>query len=137
MKTLEVYRSKDALSWLPIQVAINGGGYGSVNTNKPAVLRTKSSKYDFRVKFLGMKKRVVLDEQDVVESAFEVCFGEENTTAFGGLLGILVAVFLLISGWQGGDINVGMMLFGLILLPLTLTFLLGRLTILPIVWEES
>ncbi|HAA10922.1 MAG TPA: hypothetical protein DCE41_04160 [Cytophagales bacterium] len=131
MQELTIYRDADALSWLPMRVRVNAGGYEMVSPKQVAVLKTKTSPYTFQVRMLGMKKKVVLSKEDSRNSHFAIRIGIDTNAAFGILLGLMVALFVIGMGINTRPINTSVVAVGILLVPLLLTVAYGRITVVP------
>ncbi|MEL6536909.1 MAG: hypothetical protein AAFQ98_15925 [Bacteroidota bacterium] len=131
MREITVYREADALSWVPMRVRVNTGGYEQVSPKQPAGLKTKATPYTFEVRMLGMKKKVALSKQDSQHSHFTIRIGSDSNATFGILLGLLVALFVVGMGVNSRPVNTTVVAVGVLLVPLLLTIVYGRITIVP------
>lgn len=132
METIRVYRKRDVLAWVPMKVRVHTGGYERLTVGQPAELKTrKGAPYTFQVRFLGMKKEVEVQPKPAKNRDFELHVGSEGQGGFGLLMGMLVGIFLFVTGLRAPEPITELMVGGLLLLPLMLTFLLGQIRIVP------
>ena len=132
MHVITVYRASDALSWLPMRVRVNTGGYEKLTPKEEATLKTKQEPFTFQVRLLGMKKEVKLDKEVSKNREFEVRIGTENNGAYAALLMMILAVILFVMGLKANPMDTSIMAIGLIFFPFALTILYTRITIVPV-----
>ena len=115
---VEVIKTKQILSFVPVKISINDSLYQKVSVDKSIDYETDFSRIKFRLKLWGMKKQLEYNLDNLNGNKFELYFNLDYgkyTIIILGFICCIVGIFYSVFSIQS-SVNLASMLFFLLII---------------------
>jgi len=115
---VEVIKTKQILSFVPVKISINDSLYQKVSVDKSIDYETDFSRIKFRLKLWGMKKQLEYNLDNLNGNKFELYFNLDYgkyTIIILGFICCIVGIFYSVLSIQS-SVNLASMLFFLLII---------------------